>query len=197
MRFNLLLQHTADCATACAAAGALLFFCAAATAQDVFIPQPNAANESQSCTYTDAEKANNEGMLLLEQGNNAKAEEYFRCAVNGNAGFAAAYNNLAASLMRQKRYEEACPFLEKAISINPQHVKAISNMAIALFHCGKYRTAYEWYCRAKAQDEAYVKVRFDRKKTIEELNRKKRENPGRSEYGRMTEYLEKNPEVLN
>jgi superkiller protein 3 len=60
-----------------------------------------------------------------------KAEEAFRKAIENGPGEALGYNNLGAALNGQGRWDEAIPFLEKALSIDPNLSIAKNNLALA------------------------------------------------------------------
>ena len=158
--------------------------------------QGTSSSASDSVTE-ESDLINQEGILFLESGNNDEAERCFRIVIEKHPSFAPGYNNLAASLMRQRRYKEACPYLEKAVYIDSRYAKAMSNLAISLFYCGEYLQAYNWYCEAKKNNGEYVKKRFYIDKLLDALNREKKEKPANTEYGRMIDYLKRNPDILN
>ncbi|MDH3997289.1 MAG: tetratricopeptide repeat protein [Desulfuromonadales bacterium] len=59
------------------------------------------------------------GALLVEMGDNAKAEEYFHKAIAADPTFSWPYNNLGLLLIDLKRYDEASAALQKALELDP------------------------------------------------------------------------------
>lgn len=110
---------------------------------------------------------NNTGMQLLADNRPAEAEIYFRQAIEENNRVEYYYNNLAVSLMHQKKYNEAITQLNKAVIIDPDYVKAISNLAVCYFYLSDYRKAYHYYRMAEKLNSDYVKSRFTREKIKE------------------------------
>lgn len=115
----------------------------------------------------DADSKNIIGMHLLVNKRPAEAEKYFRDAISENTRVKYYYNNLAVSLMQQKKYIEAIDELNKAVKIDPAYVKAVSNLAVCYYYLSDYRTAYLYYRKAEKINADYVKNRFTREKIKE------------------------------
>ena len=112
----------------------------------------------------DAADKNSTGMKLLAGDRPVEAEKLFREAIKENSGVSYYYNNLAVSLIQQKKYSEAIGELNRAVSIDPGNVKAVSNLAVCYFYMSNYSKAYSYYKMAKKMDSDYVKIRFSREK---------------------------------
>ena len=67
-----------------------------------------------------ANEHNDSGGRLMMQGHYAEGEKEFRQAIEANPLNATAHSNLGVALYKQGRLEEAIPWLEKALSINPR-----------------------------------------------------------------------------
>ncbi len=106
-------------------------------------------------------------MQFLADNRPAEAEIYFRQAIEENDRIEYYYNNLAVSLIHQKKYKEAITYLNKAIVINSDYVKAVSNLAVCYFYLSDYRKAYHYYKKAEKLNADYVKNRFTREKVKE------------------------------
>ncbi len=113
------------------------------------------------------EAENIKGLQLLDQNKPQESETCFRQAIAENKKVKYYYNNLAVSLMMQKRYNEAIIELNKAIIIDSLYVKAVSNIAVCYFYLKDYKNAYRYYKIAKEINTDYVNDRFNREKLKE------------------------------
>ncbi len=139
---------------------------------------------------TDDAQLNKQGVIALEAGKNRTAEKYFRQAIRKNSKIKFYYNNLAAALIRQKKYKEASSVLKMALDIDPEYVKALSNLAVASFKLGEYIEAYRYYQQAKKADEKYASERFDKERVKKRIREEKKKNPGNKVYDEILERLE-------
>ena len=89
-----------------------------------------------------------QGRCLLDLGRLAEAEAVLRRAVDYRD--AAAEYNLASALDRQDRWHEARAHYERALSIDPYHVRSMNNLAIGLDRRGQTATAMALLERAIA-----------------------------------------------
>lgn len=134
---------------------------------------------------------NSEGLERLHACDFSSAELLFADAVNKNPGVKHYHNNLAVSLMRQGKYEEARGPLKKAISIDPEYAKALSNMAIVCFRLSRYREAYGYYRLSFRADREYTDARFARDRISREVDQLMEKDPGNSVYRMMHNRLVK------
>ncbi len=134
---------------------------------------------------------NQAGLDRLRAGDNTGAEKFFRQSIGKDPGRGVFHNNLAVSLMRQGKYEEARGPLKKAISIDPEYAKALSNMAIVCFRLSRYREAYGYYKLSRSADREYTQSRFSRDRVGREIDRLREEDPGNSVYKMMHNRLGK------
>lgn len=78
---------------------------------------------------------------IFFEGKPELAADYYRRAVEADAGHNNARVQLGAALVRSMKYEEAVPLLEAAISKEPENYVAHANLGTALFKLKQYPTA--------------------------------------------------------
>ncbi len=133
----------------------------------------------------DAADKNSTGMKLLAGDRPVEAEKYFREAIKDNSGVSYYYNNLAVSLIQQKKYSEAIRELNRALTIDPGNVKAASNIAVCYFYMSDYSKAYHYYKMAKKMDSDYVKIRFTREKIKDKTDKIENRNYNEKEIDKI------------
>ena len=84
----------------------------------------------------DAADFNEQGIIAVEMGSKAEAEQAFRTAVMLNPSFAEAWNNLCALLLSLERTEEAIAACVRAVEAYPDYADAHFNLALAYFRSG-------------------------------------------------------------
>lgn len=84
------------------------------------------------------------GML----GQNEQAEICARKVIELNPGVAAAYNNLASSLLAQKKHAEAEAVVEKAVKLGPNDPQALNNCGSLLLARKEYTKAADCFRQA-------------------------------------------------
>lgn len=101
-----------------------------------------------------------QGRVLSELGRLDEAEAVLRRAVTVRD--AAAEFNLGTVLDRRGRWDEARTHYERALAINPYHVRAMNNLGIGVDRAGQSADALRWFARALAidPDEPEVHVNF-------------------------------------
>ena len=77
-----------------------------------------------------------------------EAVDHYRQAVAIDPTYGAAYNNLAAALVRQGRPNEAVADFEEALRLNPSSSAISSNLGTTFFLCGRFSDAMDSYQRA-------------------------------------------------
>ncbi len=91
----------------------------------------------------------------------AAAENYFRGSVILDPNYPRAHNNLALSLVRQNRSEEAIVHYQQAISLDPKHTNAHFNLANAYRRLNLTDAAIEQYQAALNQKPDDVDTRLN------------------------------------
>jgi tetratricopeptide (TPR) repeat protein len=103
----------------------------------------------------DAEKILDKGNDYLYRREYLKAiEQYDKILSDKN--YPAALNNKGWALGKSGRYEEAIPYYDKAIAIDPTHTDALDNKGWALFHLGRYQEAIEQFDKTLVVDPKYA-----------------------------------------
>lgn len=85
----------------------------------------------------------NLALLAEEKGNLQVAENYYQQAVQTGEEWWGSFFYYGAFCSRQKRYEEAVNWLEKAAIKNDSHFQTYQNLAMAQLELGKYEEAQE------------------------------------------------------
>ena len=83
-----------------------------------------------------------------QRGDLAQAEASYRDILEADANHVGALNNLAAIFLQQRRFDEACGCLRRAVHIQPDYVLGHINLGNALKELGQWHDAIECYRRA-------------------------------------------------
>lgn len=97
----------------------------------------------------------NEGSALFFEGNYKEAEKKFKEAIVQNPKNAVAHSNIGNIYFKRKQFKEAIPWLEKALSLNPD----ISGVAECLNECRKMVSGTSYSTTKKVNDQPAVKLR--------------------------------------
>jgi len=89
----------------------------------------------------DVEQMLSSGSAALQRGDNAGAEMSFRQALVLNPKSVMILNNLAISLARQRKEDEAIALYERALAISPGDSVTLRNLGVAYFRAGRYSAA--------------------------------------------------------
>jgi len=101
------------------------------------------------------------GDAYREKGLLKRAIKLYRSALGIEPTFAAAYYGMGASYLRQRDTENAYKYLNKALSIDPHHVLALSDMAdLTLITRKDIRDALRYAQRAVSRDTSYYQPYF-------------------------------------
>lgn len=141
---------------------------------------------------SEAKAFNITGMKELTKGNHERAEECFKMALKRDPLQKHYYNNLAVSLIKRRRYNEAERYLHVSISMDRNYTKALANMAVVLFHQRRYIESYRYYIMSKSSDPLYADKRFKKERVVRKLKDISAENPGDENLKGIIEYLDKN-----
>ncbi|MFQ5352050.1 MAG: tetratricopeptide repeat protein, partial [Candidatus Binatia bacterium] len=86
------------------------------------------------------------------------AIEQFREAINADPKYTASYNNLAQSLVKQGKLEEAMSYYETSLSVKPS--AAVHNkLGVVLMTLGRIDEAKDQFRGALALDPGYTEAR--------------------------------------
>jgi Flp pilus assembly protein TadD len=85
---------------------------------------------------------------LLNQGQYAEAEGYFREVLRISPDHSGALNNLGTALWRQRRHREAEAYHRRALVLAPDDYAVLNNLGIVLWDLHQRAEAIEWYRRA-------------------------------------------------
>ena len=132
------------------------FFAIAVCAQSVV--------HAQSLSAGRFEQAMAAGSIALQGGDNASAEQAFRQAVDIDPQSLPALNDLAISLARQQREDEAIALYEKALRLKPNDAVTQRNLGVAYFRAQHYRQALPLLAQTATQThsfQAYSLYGFD------------------------------------
>lgn len=139
---------------------------------------------------------NAKGVEFLRQNDLDAAERCFSESIRKNPGVKHYYNNLAVTHMRRKEYARAYELLKKAVSIDRNYAKALSNMSITCFYLSRFYEAYSYYVQARSADREYIDERFERTRVIERIEELQRQNPDNDDYRKMLERLRMQDKAL-
>lgn len=87
---------------------------------------------------------NNLGDVYGRQGNQEKAVEEFKKAIEINPRYADAYHNLANTYQAMGKTDEAIENYQKAVEFNPALWQSYQNLASIYFNQGNYQEAYKY-----------------------------------------------------
>ena len=135
-------------------------------------------------------KLNEIGLEKLKEKKYFDAEQYFLNAIVKNPVIKYYYNNLSVAYMNQERYNEAYGNLKVAIRIDPDYVKALSNMVITCFYMLKFIESYKYYLAARKADREYTVKRFDKRKAELRIREIYRKNPDNKNLKKILNHLE-------
>jgi tetratricopeptide (TPR) repeat protein len=98
----------------------------------------------------EAIQAYREGFAFQAAGRLAEAEAAFQRAIELDAHFADAYNDLGVCYYLQRRFHEAFTVCRKALEIEPQHDGALSNLGAVSASLGNLEQAIDYFRRSLA-----------------------------------------------
>lgn len=110
----------------------------------------------------------NLGAALIEAGDYEEAIARSRAAIRIKPG-ARPYNNIGVALMRMDRPDEAAPYLEKAIGLDPGYAPAYHNIGYLLFSRRRYAEAVDYLRDAVSRDPQNAESRYYLAHSLAEL----------------------------
>lgn len=136
------------------------------------------------------------GFVFLELNNYTIARKYFQKALELQPKFILPLLNTGATYYREGNLAEAQKYFEKVLSIEPQNVRALTNLAVVKFKFGDYLGAFYYYSQAKGADEAYLKERYNKEKSLSEIRAARAKDPDNPQL-RLLEEKIKNDQIFN
>jgi len=122
----------------------------------------------------DSSSFNRKGMFELNSNHPDRAVEYFLQAITADPGQKHFYNNLA----------------KVSLQLDNNYARALSNMAVTLFHLGRYGESYKYYLSAMGADPGYSEKRFDKKRVFHYIKKLSAEKPQDKKLKRIKDYME-------
>lgn len=107
-----------------------------------------------------AQELNEQGLSCVRAGDYAKAEEYFRKALEADLFYAPAHNNLGLTLLQAqppKPYESAWEF-QYAAKLTPHSAEPRNNLGLVFEHVGRLEDAEKWYAEALEIEPQNIEV---------------------------------------
>lgn len=136
------------------------------------------------------------GFVFLELNNYTIARQYFQKALALQPNFILPLLNTGASYYREGNLAEAQKYFEKVLSLEAQNVRALTNMAAVKFKFGDYLGAFYYYSQAKGTDEAYLKERYNKEKSLSEIRTARAKDPDNPQLKLLEEKI-KNDEIFS
>jgi len=130
------------------------------------------------------------GFAYYCKGQFQKAVPFFLKALNLNTNKPYIYNNLGATYIKLKQYDLAISPLKKAIVKKKFYTKALYNLAVALFYQRQYKRSLKYLLLAVKHNKKYVKMRFNKQKTLMEIKRLRKQYPNDKELEKIEKKLE-------
>ena len=129
------------------------------------------------------------GFAYYCQGQFQKAVPFFLKALNFNTNKPYIYNNLGATYIKLKQYDLANISLTKAITKKKAYTKALYNLAVALFYQRQYKQSLKYVLLAVQHNKKYVKMRFNKQRTLREVKRLRKQYPHDKELEKIEKKL--------
>ena len=129
-------------------------------------------------TLSSTEKAQwlyEEGGLEFQKNNEDLAIKLMERAISIDASLADAYESLGVILGRHEKYNEAIKLMDQLLEVNPDSVMAHTNKSLYLMKIGKIEEAEEEKAQATVKGFAALGKESQRKKEIEALAQKEKE----------------------
>jgi len=132
------------------------------------------------------------GFVYLELADYKKAREYLAVASNLMPEYTLPIINIGASYYREGNLSEAQYYFLKVLDLDPKNVRALTNMAVVKFKYGDYWGAYSYYLAAKGQDENYLKERYNKEKSLQEIAKARKLDPANAQLKILEETIKQN-----
>lgn len=117
------------------------------------------------------------GFVYLEQAQYESARAELNKALALQPNHILALMNVGASYYRENDYKLATEYFQKILKLDPKNVRAYTNLAIIRYRQKDYWGAWDYYQKAKRLDEEYLKQRYNKEKSLKEIEKLRQENP--------------------
>lgn len=117
------------------------------------------------------------GFVYLELKDHATARQYFQKTLSLDKDYVLALLNMGASYYRDNELAQAQQYFLEVLQRSPKNPRALTNMAAVKYRYGDYWGTWDYYNRAKTADEAYLKERYNKEKTLAEIRAQRKKDP--------------------
>jgi tetratricopeptide (TPR) repeat protein len=131
------------------------------------------------------------GFVYLEEEDFNTASQYFDQATSLDEKFILPIINKGAAQYRQNKLAAAEILFLRVLALDPKNPRALTNMAAVKYRFGDYWGAWDYYNKAKAADELYLKERYNKDKTLAELKSQRKKDPGNFQLRLLEEKVER------
>lgn len=135
------------------------------------------------------------GFVYLEQEQYAQAREELQKVLELQPKHTLALMNIGASYYRENDYTQAEKYFKQVLKIDPDNARAHTNLAIIYYRRKSYFDAWGYYQKAKQLDEEYLQQRYNKEKSLKEVEKLRQENPRDPRIKALEERI-KNEEVF-
>ncbi len=155
---------------------------------------PTAIQAYESCISLEpgfAPAYNALGFVYLELKEHALARINFQKTLDLDKDYVLAWLNMGATYYRDGNLNNAQKYFLEVLQRSPQNPRALTNMAAVKYRFGDYWGAWDYYNKAKAADEAYLKERYNKEKTLTEIRAQRKKSPENFQLQLLEEKVER------
>lgn len=131
------------------------------------------------------------GFVYLELKDHPTARQYFQKTLELDKDYILALLNMGATFYRDGDLSKAQNYFLEVLQRSPKNPRALTNMAVVKYRFGDYWGAWDYYNQAKAADEAYLKERYNKEKTLAELREQRKKDPGNFQLQLLEEKVQR------
>lgn len=118
-----------------------------------------------------AQEYYNQAKSAAQQGEQKKAMEFYRAALQLDPEYGQALTGLGALLLMQKKVDDAQPLFEKALELDPNHATALINMAMIDQARGNKESALKRLQQVIARNPGYAEAHLNLGSLLASMNR--------------------------
>jgi tetratricopeptide (TPR) repeat protein len=143
-------------------AGALVILssCSQEPVKPETFKQSGRTEQGKSATKADRDKYR-EGLIALNNHDNAKAQRIFSEFIRNKPGLAGAYTNMALIHSKNSEYDQSLTLINKAIQLNPKQSQAYNLRAQIMLKNGKIHKAKDDYIKAVELNPKYINAQYN------------------------------------